>query len=76
MFKIPRTPDDIDAYTDVKESILEKKADKTINKETAAAFVGYIHALGDYGEITTDQFSELLDLLPLTIEDCKLIDMF
>ena len=76
MFKIPRTPDDIDAYTDVKESILEKIADKTINKETAAAFVGYLRALGDYGEITPDQYSELVGLLPVTIEDRKLIDMF
>ena len=68
-------PDSIDAYTENKEAILEKIADNTMNRETAIAYLGYLRALGDYGEITTDQYSELVGLLPITIDDRRLIDL-
>ena len=67
-------PDNIDAYTENKEAIIEKIADNTMNRETAIAYLGYLQGLGECGEMSPDQFSELLGLLPLTKEDYSLID--
>ncbi len=74
MSKILKTPDDIDAYSENKEAILEKIANKTMTRETAIAYVGYLQGLGECGEMSADQFSELLGLLPLVKEDYSLID--
>ena len=67
-------PDSIDAYTENKEAIIEKIADNTMNRETAIAYLGYLRGLSEAFEMTSEQFGELIDLLPLTKEDYSLID--
>ena len=67
-------PDSIDAYTENKEAIIEKIADNTMNRETAIAYLGYLRGLSEADEMTSEQFGELIDLLPLTKEDYSLID--
>ena len=67
-------PDNIDAYTENKEAIIEKIADNTMNRETAIAYLGYLRGLSEAFEMTSEQFGELIDLLPLTKEDYSLID--